>query len=247
MKYLLPFLLALFIMGASIEDARKANKAYESGNYEEAITLYKKAIQEEPENAKLYFNLGNALAKNGAVDEAIRYFEQYKQMTDLPEEQAKADYNIGNIYANTKKWDQAVNSYKKAMRQQSKDLDAKHNYELALNQKKKQEQNKNQKNDQNKDKKDQEKKDNQQKNDQKNNQDQKQKQDQQKQQQDQQQQNKQDQQNEEQQQKQPQPSKISKAEAENILKALEQQEKDLLKKFKKKKTKSSNKTHEKDW
>jgi len=245
MKYLLSFLLMFFLLGASVEDARKANEAYENGNYEEAITLYKKAIQDEPGNAKLYFNLGNALAKSGADEEAIRYYERYKQMAKNPEDHAKVDYNIGNIHAETKKWDQAVNSYKQAMRQQSDDFDAKHNYELALNQKKQQQQNKNQQNDQQKDDKEQQKKDKnqQQNNDQKQNQDQKSDQKQQ----NQQQQNQQDQQQEGQQKKQPKPVKISKAEAENILKALEQQEKELLKEFKKKKTESSNTTHEKDW
>ncbi len=40
---------------------------------------------------------------------------------------------------------------------------------------------------------------------------------------------------------------MSKAEAEKILKALEQKEKDLLKQFKKQKTESSNSKNEKDW
>jgi len=40
---------------------------------------------------------------------------------------------------------------------------------------------------------------------------------------------------------------MSKQEAEKILKALEQKEKDLLKQFKKKKTKSGNTSNEKDW
>ncbi len=251
MKYLLPFLLALFLVGASLEDARKANEAYENGNYEEAVSLYKKAIQAEPDNAKLYFNLGNALAKNGAPDEAIRYYEQYKQMTDDPNELAKADYNIGNIRLQAKKYDQAVEAYKEAMRREADDVDAKYNYELAR-QKKQQQQNKNQNN---KNKDDQKKKQDQKKQqnkDQKNNQKQDDQQKQNKQNQNNQQKNQkqknQKQKNENQQQKsQPKPTKISKAEAQKILNALEQQEKELLKEFKKQKTESTNTKHEKDW
>ncbi|MBN2730904.1 MAG: tetratricopeptide repeat protein, partial [Balneolaceae bacterium] len=126
MKYIFTFVLALFLVGTSLEDARKANDAYEKGNYEKAITLYKQAIQANSQNAKLYFNLGNALAKNGSTEEAVRYFEQYKQMTDDPAEKAKADYNIGNIYAQNKKWGKATQYYKNAMRRQSDDIDAKH-------------------------------------------------------------------------------------------------------------------------
>lgn len=251
MRHLLILFLTFFLIGASLEDARKANEAYKNGNYEEAIALYKKAIQADSQNAKLYFNLGNALAKNGATDEAIRYYEQYKQMTGDPAQKAKADYNIGNIYTQMKKWDKAVKYYKQAMRHEAGDLDAKHNYELALNQQQqKQNKNKNQQNDKNK--QNQQQKKNQQQQDQQNkqkqNQDQQQNQDQNQQQNQQDQQQNQDQKKQQGQQKQqPRPSKISKAEAENILKALEQQEKELLKEFKKKKTESSNKTHEKDW
>ena len=244
MRYLLTVMLAFILIGAAVEDARKANEAYDNGDYKKAIMLYKRAIQQDAENPKLYFNLGNALAKNGSTEEAIRYYEQYKQMTDDPAEKAKADYNIGNIYSQNKKWGQATQFYKKAMRRESGDIDAKHNYELA--QKKQQQQQQNQQNQDDKNK-DQQKKDQdqqQQKENQNNDQQQKQNQDKQ------QQQNQNQQQKNEQQQKQkqqPKPAKISKAEAEKILKALEQQEKDLLKNFKKKKTEASKNTHEKDW
>lgn len=238
MKKLVLIVLVLFLAGASIEDARKANDAYRNGNYAEAIKLYKKAIDQDPKNTKLYYNLGNALAKNGNPEEAIRYFEQFKSMTDDPEQRAMADYNIGNIYSETQQWDKAVNSYKNALRYQSADFDAKHNYELA--QKKSQDQQQQQQNQQNQQQQDQQ----QQKQQQQENQQQEQEQ-QQNQQQQQQQQQQQNQQN--QQQPQPKPNQINKEEAEKILKALEQKEKELLKEFKKQKTESSNSNNEKDW
>src|SRR5699024_3795111 len=82
MKLVLSFLIALFLVGSTIDTAREANEAYRKGNYEKAISLYKKAIDKTPENAKLYYNLGNALAKSGSAEEAIRYFNRYKQMVD---------------------------------------------------------------------------------------------------------------------------------------------------------------------
>lgn len=240
MKKMLVIVLILFTAGASVEDARKANEAYRSGNYAEAVELYKKAIDTNPENAKLYYNLGNALAKEGNAEEAIRYFEQFKTMTNDPEQRAMADYNIGNIHSETKKWDQAVNAYKKALRYQSADRDAKHNYELALkkNQEQQNQQQQNQQQQENQQNQQQEQQQNQQQQDQEQQQDQQQQQNQQQQEQ---------QQNQQNQQQQPQPNQISKAEAEKILKALEQKEKELLKEFKKQKTKSSNSENEKDW
>lgn len=235
MKYLLTIILPLLLLGASIEDARKANKAYNNGNYEEAISLYKKAIDAEPKNAKLFFNLASAQAKAGKSQEAIRTFEQYKTMTDDPENRARANYNIGNVLAEMKKWDKAVEYYRRSLRHMSKDSDAKHNYEFAKEMKRQQKKKKQQQGKQNKQ---QQKKQDQQK--QKKEQKQQQNQQQQSQQQQQQQQKtKQDQQK--------QPQKISKAEAEKILQALEQKEKKLLKQFKKKKTESSKSKNEKDW
>jgi len=225
-------------MGAVSKDARKANEAYKNGKYEQAISLYKKAIEANPNNAKLYFNLASAQAKAGKNKDAIHSFEQFKSMTDDPMEEAKANYNIGNVLAKNKKWDKALNYYKKSLRYMANDEDAKHNYELAKqkqeqNQKKKQNKN-NQQNNNQKKKDNKNNKQNQNKNKNKQNQ------------QNQNQQNKQKQ-NQDQQNKKQQPQKISKAEAEKILKALEQKEKNLLKKFKKQKTESSKSKNEKDW
>jgi len=240
MRLLLTYFLALLMLGASLDDARKANEAYENGDYEQAVTLYKKAIDANPENAKLYFNLANAQAKAGKQKEAIRTFEQFKSMTEDPEEKAKANYNIGKVLTDAKKWDKALDYYKKSLRYMAGDEDAKHNYELVKQ--KEREQKQQQKNKQNQQNKNQDQKNNQQ-NKQQQNQENKQNQDQQNKQQ-QKQQNQQDQQKQKQ---QPQPQKMSKAEAEKILKALEQKEKDLLKKFKKQKTESSKSKNEKDW
>lgn len=240
MRYLIIILTAFFLSAASVEDARKANDAYRQGNYGEAISLYKKAIDADPDNAKLYFNLASALAKEGNAEEAIQMFERFKTMTDDIERQAMADYNIGNILSNAEEWGKAVDSYKKALRHMSADEDAKHNYELAK-QKKQQQEQQQQQNQQNQDSENQE---NQQDQQQQNQQNQEQNQDQQDQNQ---QQNQNQQQQDQQDQAQQQPQKISKAEAEKILKALEQKEKDLLKQFKKQKTESSKRTNEKDW
>lgn len=263
MKYILIPLLAFLLMGSSTEDARKANEAYDNGDYEEAIALFKKAIDAEPDNAKLLYNLASAQAKAGESEEAIRTFEQFKDRTDDAERRAMADYDIGNILAESEEWDQALDYYKKSLRYMDNDEDAKHNYELAQRKKGEKEneeenqQDQDQDQDQNQDQQEQQdqqdEQDQQQQNQDENqqqdqqNQDQDQNQDQQNQEQQDQNQDQQNQQDQQQQQQQSQQSKMSQAEADKILKALEQKEKDLLQEFKKQNMKSSKNTNEKDW
>lgn len=238
-------ILILFIGAASIEDARKANEAYHNGEFEKAIELYKKAIESNPEDEKLYYNLASALAKEGETEEAIRYFEQFKAMTESPEKRAMADYNIGNIHVDNETWQKAVQSYRNALRFKPMDEDAKHNYELAKrkNQQQQQQNNQQNKNQENKQNQNQNQKNNQQQNKDNNSDNNKQNKSNDQNQQQKQNQDKQNQQNRQQQQ----PSQISKADAEKILKALEQREKDLLKEFKKQKAETSKKENEKDW
>lgn len=231
LKSILLVFALLVLTGASVDQAREANQAYRNGEYEKAERLYRSAINQNPEKAEFYYNLANALAKQGKRDEALRIYQKYKSMAKEPAERARADYNIGNLFAEQEKWNQAVDYYKKALRSQVMDEDAKHNYELAVKEQQDQ-QNQQQQNDQNQQNQDNQQQDQDQQNQQN--------------QQNQQQQNQQNQQ--QQQQKQQQNiSKISKAEAEKILQALAQKEKELLKEFKKQQTESSNKTDDKDW
>lgn len=242
MKLFLSIFLLFFLVGAAPDDARKANEAYNNGNYTRAAELYKKAIKSDPDNARLYFNLGNALTKAGQVDNAIQVFEQYKSMVDDPGQMAKANYNIGNAYTKSQQWDKAINYYKDALKFEADDEDAKHNYELAQMKKEEQQEQQNQQNQQNGDQRQNQQ--NQQ------NQQQQNRQDQQNSNNRQQQQNNQNDtgQNQRPSQDQQQSSnRISKEQAEKILQALEQKEKELLRQFKKQKTDSNSKTNAKDW
>lgn len=244
MKHLIIILIAVLLADPTPEVAREANEAYESGNFEKAVTLYQQAIEDNPDNAKLYYNLASAQAKAGNTEEAIRNYEQFKSMSENPERTAMANYDIGNIFVENEQWEQAVDYYKKSLRHISDDSDAKYNYELAQKkireQKKKDEkrdkdkpnkQNKNKDKQDQKDKKKDQKKDPEKKKDDKNQQNQ---------------QNK-DQQKKKRKKQRSQQNKIGKKQAEKLLQALGQKEKELLKKFKKQKVKPADNKNEKDW
>lgn len=241
MKYVI-FLL-IFVISTDV--ARRANEAYEKGDYAVAEQAYLEAIRETPDDARLYFNLGNSLAQQGKFDEAVTAFEKFKDMSDSPEDRSKADYNIGNIFGNQEKWDKAAEQFRQSLRQNPEDSEAKYNYELANRLLQKQEQQEQQQQqDQNQQNQDDNSEGEQQQSDQ-----QQQEGDQNQQDQQQNQQNEsQDQQGGEQQQQERQQaqSDMTEEEADRILNALDNKEKDLLKNYHKNKV-PSNTRHAKNW
>ncbi|MFV1882882.1 MAG: tetratricopeptide repeat protein [Balneola sp.] len=130
---LLTYCLALLLFVASgNEEARKGNEAYEKGEYAEAETLYRASIEADPENADVYFNLANALAKQGKTEEAIQTFMEYRALTESPEKKALAEYNIGSVLAEGEQWKPAAQHFRNSLKLNPNDMETKHNYERAM-------------------------------------------------------------------------------------------------------------------
>ncbi len=64
------------MMGQSNVLFEKANEAYNSGNYPEAVSRYQEVLKNGEESAELYFNLGNAHYKLNNVAESIYNYEK---------------------------------------------------------------------------------------------------------------------------------------------------------------------------
>ncbi len=255
MKQIFIALFGFFLIAASLNDARKANDAYKSGDFETAVELYRQAIESNPDDARLHFNLGSALAKLGSAEEAVQSFERAKQLMDDPRRQSMADYNAGTALSEAEMYDEALNFFRSSLRNNPEDEDAKHNYEMAIQKQQEQEQQDqdDQDQDQDQDEDDNDENEQDQNQDQDNNQqdqDQDQNQDQNQDQSDQQSQdNQQDGSPEEQDsdgEQMPQPDQITQEEAENILNALEQLERDILEN-RKKEAEDPSSSNDKDW
>ncbi|MCH8495539.1 MAG: tetratricopeptide repeat protein [Balneolales bacterium] len=124
------FLLVLILLVAS-DNGRVANEAFQRGDFPAAEAAYREAIAQNPDDARLHFNLGNALAEQQKFDEAIQAYERFRSMTNNPSERALADYNIGNMYGMQQKWDKAADQFRNALRQNPTDEEAKFNFEYA--------------------------------------------------------------------------------------------------------------------
>jgi Ca-activated chloride channel homolog len=215
---------------------QEGNDLYQKNKLNEAANDYFKAIQKDTTNAPGYFNLGNTLYRQNRFDSSRQFLKTTERLTKDKVGKAAADYNIGNTYMAQKKWEDAVSAYKQTLRNNPNDMDAKYNLAYAQEMAKKQQQdNKNQQKDQqNKDKNNQDKK-NDKKDDKKNDKKDDKKDDKQD------KQDKQDQQNKQEQK----PSTLSKEDAENMLNALQNQEKKLHDKLNKEK--GANTRFAKDW
>lgn len=193
----------------AIKDTTKIDTAA----FARAETEYRKALEKKPTDKYWNFNLADAVYKQNRFDEAAGKFSELAEQMTNPVEKARAYHNLGNSQLMNQKIDESIESYKKALRQNPNDLETKYNLAYAQLLKKQQQQQQNQQNqDQNKDQK----------------QDQEQQQNQDQQNKD---QNK-DQQQQNQQQQQAQ-NKISKDNAEQLLQALQNDEKNIQDKVKK--------------
>jgi Ca-activated chloride channel family protein len=208
----------------------QGNQLYDQQKYKEAAADYAKALAKDPNNQTGMFNLGNSYYQQKQYDSSRKIMETTAKMTKDKTGQAAANYNIGNTYMAQQKWEDAINAYKETLRRNPQDPDAKYNLSYAEEMMKKQQQDQKNKDknkqDKNKDKKDQKDKDKQKQDDKGKDKDKKDK--------DQQDKGDKDKQDKDQ-QPQGQPSKLTPQQADQLLNALQQDEKKLQDKMKKEK------------
>ncbi|CAN5611283.1 tetratricopeptide repeat protein [soil metagenome] len=224
------FLCLLFHVHVNAQTERKfirdGNQMYKDKKYSDAEVNYKKSLGANKDSKPAQFNLGDAYYKQGKYEDAAKQFEISSSDKSLDKEnQSKAFHNLGNSYLQTKKFPESISAYKNALKLNPKDNETRYN--LAYAQSMLQQQQKQQQQDDNKDKnKDQNKDQKKDPNDQKKDQQQKEQKEQQQ---------KADQKKDEEKQAQAQKrDKISKEDAEKILQALNNDEKNTQKKLTKK-------------
>ena len=163
-------------------------------------------------------------------EETVKQDESLADQAEDPASMAHVWHNIGNSFLEAQQYAPSIEAYKNSLRRKPGDQDTKYNLAYAKQKLQEQQQQQQNQDQQNQDQQDQDQQDQQ-------NQDQ----------QDQQNQDQQDQQNQDQQDQQPQPQQISQEDAERMLNAIQQQEKDVKDKVDKKKAAAAKVKTEKDW
>ena len=119
-KYLIiiALLFSAFSVSAQSDEKaiRKGNRNYKSGNYEQAITSYRKALEIRPNNAKAQFNLGDAYYAKQSYDTAYNEFQKVVEMSPDAKLKSDAVYNMGNCLLAQNKYYDAFNIYKVSLK-----------------------------------------------------------------------------------------------------------------------------------
>jgi tetratricopeptide (TPR) repeat protein len=212
---------------------RQGNVQYAENHYRDAEVFYKKALELNPASEIAQFNLASSLMKqsgsaqtdspNNPIVQADSIFKNLAQNAVNKKVAENSYYNLGNISFDKQDYAQSIEMYKSALRINPENNDARENLRLAQLKKQEQEQNKD-KNKDNQQQKDKDKEQNKDQNKDKQNQNQN-NQDKQDQNKDKQEQSQNQTQNQQQQKQNKQQSQgISDANAEKILKTMENEE-----------------------
>lgn len=151
---------------------KEGNKAFEAGNFREALVLYDKALAVNPASDVATYNKGlsyihlsnpdNRGQKNDPLVTGAELLDKSSK-SKIPAVAEKSFYNLGNLAYNENKFQESIEYYKEALRINPDNFKTRQNLRLAQKMLENQDQNQN-KDDQNKD--DQDKKDQDQKQDQ---------------------------------------------------------------------------------
>ena len=202
---------------------RSGNKLYNDSLFIKAEVDYRKALELNPKSTDAMFNLANALLMQQKAKEAMEQYESVSKIEKDKEKLAQIYHNMGVILQSSKQLPQCIEAYKESLRNNPKDDETRYNLALAQKQLKDQQQNQ-----QNQDQQPQQ---------------QEQKEDKQDQNKDQQEQNQDQQQQPQQQQNK---NEMSKENAQQLLNAVMQDEKNVQDKVKKQ-IQIQGKKLEKDW
>ena len=133
-NYILYILLPFsFVVSAQEKDKTlpKANDEYSEKKFVEAEANYRISNSKFPKRTVAPFNLGNSIYKQNQIAEAkFAYAKAIENIKTRPQKH-KAFHNLGNVFMKEKNYSAAVEAYKNALRNNPTDEETRYNYALA--------------------------------------------------------------------------------------------------------------------
>ena len=121
---------------------RQGNKQFNAGDYANAEVSYRKALEKNPRNPQAIYNLGNALMAQKKDSASIEQFQNAAKLETNPLRKYQSFHNIGVICQSHKMYGEAIEAYKSALRLNPDDDETRYNLVLCKHQKQKQDKNK---------------------------------------------------------------------------------------------------------
>ena len=220
---------------------RRGNKLYADSLFVKAEVEYRRALDVNPQSMEAMYNLGNSLLAQQKAEEAMKQYQAAaslipaggRNIAVADEDKMKLAqiyHNMGVLLQSSQQLDACIEAYKSALRNNPRDHETRYNLTLAMKQRQQQQQ------------------EQQQNQDQQNQDQQKEEEKQEQEQQEQQNQQEQEQQEQQEQQQQPQEQQdMSKENAEQMLNAIMQDEKEIQEKVQKAMQEVQPRRFEKDW
>lgn len=110
---------------------RRGNKLFHSKEYAKAEVQYRKSLEKNGNNTVAIYNLGNALLAQGKPKDAMKQYEKMVQMEKNKVRLAKAYHNMGVIFQSQKNYGEAIECYKNSLRRNPHDNETRYNLALC--------------------------------------------------------------------------------------------------------------------
>lgn len=148
-------LLILFALASVCADAqtqaarqsiRRGNRQFRAEKYDKSQAEYMKAMEADANNPQAVYNLGCAYMLQQNDSAAVANFNKATKMETDKHRRSMAYHNIGVIFQNRTKYDEAISAYKESLRLNPSDNETRYNLALCQKLRKNQPQNKNNQN-----------------------------------------------------------------------------------------------------
>jgi len=153
MLFCLGFLLVSELTGSAQADRkhiRQGNREYDGNKFAESEISYRRASDINKTSPDAVFNTGDALYRQNKYDDAAKEFLESSGKTDDVSRKAAAFYNLGNSLLMAQKIEESIGAYKNSLRLDPDNMEAKYNLAYAQDLLEQQKQQQQDRNDQNK-------------------------------------------------------------------------------------------------
>jgi Ca-activated chloride channel family protein len=143
MRSLLIILLGILPFLATAQgklELYRGHQAYLDGDLQEAENQYRSSLNEAPGQFEGTFNLGNTYYRKQDLSNANSHYQQAIESESDPIKKARAYHNMGNSLLQNSKIDESIEAYKNALRLNPSDDETRYNLAYAQRMKRKQEQ-----------------------------------------------------------------------------------------------------------